>query len=427
MVRKLTVRLLLSIGLFGIAFQGNSQSTIWSDDFNNGCAANCLASTWNGWTIQNNVSGTSGASPNDWFVSCAEDGVTPPGCGATCAGDASLHIGSDPGGGGDMGASFNETLPSNATFKLVISPTISTVGFSTNTLAFDFIGYGSAACSDDRAQLRLSTDNGASWPAAFHYCLNAPCCGGACSGYLQGQWTVYTLALPAAFDNNPNVRVGFHWLNNGNGSGTDPSIAVDDVRITTIPLPVRLLSFTANQESNATKLNWTTSNEVQIRHFEVQKGKAPSNLETFGTVANTGNNGNLENHYSFRDNAIGTATVYYRLKMLDENGNSKYSNILRIVPGENDLLDLQSVSPSQSGNTIKVLAWSQVDLPVGIEIHDLQGRLVKKLPPLNLIAGENNLDLDVNGIAAGTYLFVMKASPKGMPATRISRKFVLAR
>ena len=32
-------------------------------------------------------------------------------------------------------------------------------------------------------------------------------------------------------DNNPNVRVAFHWRNNGNGAGTDPSVAIDDIRV----------------------------------------------------------------------------------------------------------------------------------------------------------------------------------------------------
>jgi hypothetical protein len=213
--------------------QAKSQTTIWTDNFNNGCAANCIANTWNGWTITDNVGGVTGGSPNNWFVSCAEEGVAPAGCGSSCIGDASLHIGADPGSGGDMGASFNETGGANATYRRVNSPTISTVGYTNLTLNFDFIAYGSSACTEDHGELWMSTDNGATWPVGYRYCLNAPCCG-ACNGYSQGQWTLYTLTpLPVAFENNPNVRIGFWWRNNGNGSGTDPSVAMDDIRLTT--------------------------------------------------------------------------------------------------------------------------------------------------------------------------------------------------
>lgn len=208
----------------------HAQTVVWSDNFNNGCAGNCEASTWNGWSMVDNVDGTTGGAPNNWFVSCSEEGITPPGCGSSCIGDASLHIGSNPGAGGDMSASYNDTGATNATYRLAVSPTINLSGRAQMFLEFDFIAFGSSACSDDRAQLRLSTDNGATWPVGYQYCLTSVCCG-ACNGYSQGQWTKYSLALPAAFENNPNVRIGFHWRNNGNGSATDPSVAIDDIRI----------------------------------------------------------------------------------------------------------------------------------------------------------------------------------------------------
>ena len=220
-----SIAILLASASFAYA-----QGEIWTENFNNGCASNCVADTYGGWSIVDNYGGTSGAQPNNWFVSCAEEGIAAPGCGSTCVGDASLHIGNDPGSGGDMGADFSETDVANATYRLAVSPTISTVGHTALKLEFDFIAFGSAACSDDSARLYLSTDNGATWPAGYHYCLNSVCCG-ACNGYSQGQWTTYSLALPAAFANNPNVRIGFHWRNNGNGSGTSPSVAIDDMRI----------------------------------------------------------------------------------------------------------------------------------------------------------------------------------------------------
>lgn len=216
---------------------------LWSEDFENGCASGCAAAGWpNGapeptgpttsWTVRDNDGGTDGADPNQWYISCAENGQAADQCGSTCIDDESLHIGNGVSAGGDMAASFNETGAANATYKTVVSPTISTVGHSRILLLFDYIAFGSAACADDRGQLRLSTDGGVTWPVGYQYCLTSVCCG-ACNGYSQGQWTRYALSLPAAFNNNPNVRVGFNWRNNGNGSGTDPSIAIDDIVVGT--------------------------------------------------------------------------------------------------------------------------------------------------------------------------------------------------
>ncbi len=235
MMRISTPRLLVVFALLVAPVSAaRAQVTVWSDNFNNGCAANCLAPSWNGWTVQDNVGGVSGSDPNIWYVSCAEEGIVPPGCASTCVGDPSLHIGTSASAGGDLGAHFNEVDPTKATFRRAVSPTISTVGYANLTLSFDFIAFGSAACSDDRAQINLSTDNGATWPVGFQYCLSSVCCG-SCDGYSPGQWTLYSLALPTAFNNNPNMRIGFHWRNNGNGSGTDPSVAIDDIRLTFVP------------------------------------------------------------------------------------------------------------------------------------------------------------------------------------------------
>ena len=117
--RSWFTRIIIIIVISSFTLPATSQVNIWTDNFNNSCASNCIANTWNGWTIQNNIGGTTGAAHNDWFVSCAEEGIAPPGCGSSCIGDATLHIGSNPGAGGDMGASYNETGATNATFRLV--------------------------------------------------------------------------------------------------------------------------------------------------------------------------------------------------------------------------------------------------------------------------------------------------------------------
>ncbi len=402
-------------------------STIWSVNFNNGCANDCIASSYAGWTILNNDGGVSGGSANNWFVSCAEEGVVPPGCGSSCIGDASLHIGADPGSGGDMGASFNETGAANATFKTAVSPTVSTVGYNTNTLAFDFIAFGSAGCSDDRAQLRLSTDNGSTWPVGFQYCLTSVCCG-ACNGYSQGQWTTYTLALPAAFNNNPNVRIGFNWRNNGNGSGTDPSVAIDDVRITSPILPVQLLNFQVRQQGLDAKLDWAVTAETQVLRYEIERSTAPQDFRKVGSVAARGAGNNGTTDYNYRDVGAVSGTLYYRLKMVDQNGSSNYSNIVRVVPGLNDALSISGFSQGAYQNTLEIDLWAVDAMTANVEVHDLQGRLVISLPSQNLVSGKNPVRLDLSEKAAGAYIVTVKSQklPSGYAPVVISRKFVMA-
>jgi len=380
-----------------------AQTTIWSDNFNNGCASNCIASTWNGWTITNNSGGVSGGAPNDWFVSCAEEGIVPPGCGSSCIGDASLHIGADPGAGGDMGASFNETGAANATYKRATSPTINTTGYSTITLAFDFIAFGSAGCADDRLQLQLSTDNGATWPVGYQYCLTSVCCG-ACNGYSQGQWTTYTLALPAAFNNNPNVRIGYHWRNNGNGSGTDPSAAIDDIRLTVVTaLSVDLLNFTAEKtEKSSPTITWKVENERNFARYELERSTDATSFTKIYEI-NGNCTGDAPCSYVYKD-VNQTKTVYYRLKMVDTDGEFKYSSIISLDEISSNSSDFNLVSTLVFEDELQIKLNSKKKTSANFVLYNIAGKAVYTEKSVAIKNGFNQKNIDLNKLSNGVYI-----------------------
>jgi hypothetical protein len=385
--------------------QSFGQTTIWSDNFNNGCASNCLATTWNGWTIINNDGGTTGGSPNNWFISCAEEGVAPPGCGSSCVGDASLHIGADPGSGGDMGASYNETGATNATYKTAVSPTINTSAYAgTITLTFDFIAYGSAGCSDDRLQLRLSTDNGATWPAGLQYCLTSVCCG-ACNGYSQGQWTTYTLVLPASFSSNPNVRIGFNWRNNGNGSGTDPSAAIDDIRLTTpTPMAVDLLSFKSETKANnsGTELTWKVDDEKDFSRYDLERSPDGN---TFSKIYTKQGNctGNDPCTYNYTDVAH-QSMVYYRLKMIDKDEHFRYSTVISIDPAISTSSNYTLLSCFGGDNEIEVKLNSKKKTTANFVVYNIAGNEVVSRKDVAIKEGNNTVTINASKLPKGVYL-----------------------
>jgi gliding motility-associated-like protein len=233
--------LFLLIFLSANSFWSYSQTIIWSEGFQNGCASNCLATSYTGfngpWTVTS--TGSNGADANVWYVSGAECGNNAGECGTGCAAtDPSLHIGSTILG--DMGASY---LAGGMGFFFpetdvrAESPFINLTGESNLTLNFNYIENGQGTIDD----ATLWYFNGATW-AQIDGLAKTPL---TCSP--QGTWTAFSIPLPASANNNPNVKIGFRWINNDDNVGTDPSFAVDDITITTaLPGSPPVADFAAN-------------------------------------------------------------------------------------------------------------------------------------------------------------------------------------
>jgi gliding motility-associated-like protein len=175
------------------------------------------------WTL--NVStGVNGVDNNFWTVSDAEGGVLPSGCGVGGNGNKTLHITSvffPTGGAAYDAGGFCGVLFCPETNMRAESPAFSTVGANNTSLSFDFISNGQALL--DNASVWYNSGTG--WTQLVNSIKSPVCVSG------QGEWTNFTVPLPASCNNNPNVQVAFNWTNNDDGVGTDPSVAVNNVLV----------------------------------------------------------------------------------------------------------------------------------------------------------------------------------------------------
>ena len=232
--------------LFLFVNQANGQ-VFWTETFDgtpcglpggSGCDPSIVM-----WSVTN--TGANGATPNTWYVSATECGNAAGQCGTSCTNDQSLHIGNDPNSSaaflfcptGDCGASYDASGAPEISDKRAESPVINCTGQSGISIQFNYIENGQASL--DNAELWYF--DGATWILLVDL-PKTPLCGA------QGQWTAFNAALPASANNNPGVRIGFRWYNNGDGSGSDPSFAVDDITLlsTTTSPPVAAFTATPN-------------------------------------------------------------------------------------------------------------------------------------------------------------------------------------
>ncbi len=88
--------------------------------------------------------------------------------------------------------------------------------------------------------------------------------------------------------------------------------------------------FTAKSETDAILLEWKTGSEDNLNRFEVERSASePNNFIHIGSVSAIGSN----SYYYYRDEMamLSAPIYYYRLKLVDNNGNYVYSNTITVT------------------------------------------------------------------------------------------------
>lgn len=208
--------LLLTILLVQVSFY--AQNVIWQDDFENPVT----------WTL-NAAIGANGIDANNWVISDAEGGVAAGNCGVASNGNKTLHVSCQGawcvGSGatynaGDGGLGFIDATTNKRAFT---SANINTMNTGVLNISFDYIGIGQPGA--DFGNVVYSVDGGSNWSVLQAINSGTTCASG------QGLWSNIVALLPASCSNISTLRIGFEWHNDNDGAGSDPSLAINNVKI----------------------------------------------------------------------------------------------------------------------------------------------------------------------------------------------------
>lgn len=164
------------------------------------------------------------------------------------------------------------------------------------------------------------------------------------------------------------------------------------------PLPVTLLSFTANKKYPDIDVKWQTATENNSDRFEVERRiDDDPRFEKVGTVAARGTSSQTVS-YSFTDQQvlIKGNQFYYRLKMIDQDGKFAYSNIVTVSNTEG--IFVKAVY-NNTGNSIMIVTGNKDQVgEINVRIMNALGQVLlsSRLP-------YQNSTFDVSKLAAGTY------------------------
>lgn len=110
---------------------------------------------------------------------------------------------------------------------------------------------------------------------------------------------------------------------------------IDNVRVTLflqtpVSLPVVLNSFNATRNNNNSVLvKWSTSEEYNINQYVVERSGNGRDFSPLGIVFSR--NSSIATNYSFNDPNPVKGGSWYRLRIVEQSGTSKYSPIAAIV------------------------------------------------------------------------------------------------
>jgi hypothetical protein len=178
------------------------------------------------------------------------------------------------------------------------------------------------------------------------------------------------------------------------------------------PLPISLVSFKAEKfQERSTYLTWTTVSEINSSHFIVQRSTDKKVWTSVGKVNAAGNSQFVEN-YEFIDQNVyngidSRLSVYYRLQMVDLDGQMKNSPLENVIFGNDagkssDLSLLVYPNPASDGVQVEWNAQNDVQ-PTLLELYDITGKLVLS-QKVSENANQEYIDFGLAKIDAGVYL-----------------------
>ncbi len=166
-------------------------------------------------------------------------------------------------------------------------------------------------------------------------------------------------------------------------------------------------SFTGKVDGCLIKLNWGTKHEIGNDYFEIERSIDGKKFFSIGKVAGSGNSITPVN-YQYSDENIYKSDYFYRLKLVDFNGEYDYSNIIQIETGcKREGVTIDNVNIGES-KWISVQVYTDRDIQgAQLVITDKNEKPLKQMQT-EIKPGMNMVLLDASDLADGSYYIKIK-------------------
>ncbi|MEP6750821.1 MAG: hypothetical protein ABJB86_24010 [Bacteroidota bacterium] len=176
----------------------------------------------------------------------------------------------------------------------------------------------------------------------------------------------------------------------GAGSFANSSTGVSPAGFTLSLLPVVFTGFTVIKNGNDIVLKWSTASEIANSYFEIERSYNGNAWTAVSTITANGSATTSAN-YSYTDNNITNAVVYYRLKQVDMDGAFLYSTIKTIRNGNTAAAKIYG-----TGKTINIELNAAIKNNVMVTVMNTSGQVMER----KQFSAGYKITFDVNNAAA---------------------------
>jgi hypothetical protein len=185
---------------------------------------------------------------------------------------------------------------------------------------------------------------------------------------------------------------------------TQLSTAVFNNTLSSSPLPITLVSFTAQNINNQyVSLHWTTAMEENNNHFTIERSADGMHFDLITTQKAVGNS-TINQNYSYSDLSAVNGVNFYRLRQYDIDGRMAEFPIIQVNFG---LDGLPVVYPNPVTLTVNIASGKE--LVRSVRLFSVDGK--------EIMSADNNgglqvIKLNVSTISSGVYMLEIKTDSK---------------
>jgi len=184
-----------------------------------------------------------------------------------------------------------------------------------------------------------------------------------------GSWTSGTITVN-------NGECAYLMIDGFAGDACNYSVTLTNLSGGCVVLPIELEAFSAFDLGNQVRIEWITQSEINNDYFVLEKSNDGENYSFVSEVDAVGSSTSAKT-YSYYDSNSFSGMVYYRLKQIDYDGNSRIMGYAKIVRQNDEPISVDIYpNPSNNGSFPNIFLNGKLDENYTYSLIDISGKSI---------------------------------------------------